>query len=223
MLFRSAFERIPEIDGSRYVLGHDFGSLLYLFHTELPIDMQEYGIYPKNSHYRVDYVVNDYEMGSKYTTAVFEFDELQFFCPSSYVVTEGKDHSVSFVGKPNELKSFNITVNSIPCNVSFFIGARGKRSIAHSNMESFTQIRITFPETDDFEFLRYLYQIVDGVFAFICNRRNTTCLSMKLIGTYPSKTIKDKEIIDLVKRCNCEVFYFDKYREAPENNMLLTS
>lgn len=218
-----AFERIPEIDGSRYVLGHDFESHSYLFHTELPIDMQEYGIYPKNSHYRVDYVIKDYEMGSKCTTAVFEFDELQYFCPSTSVVTVDKDRYVTFAGKDIELKEFEITVNSILCDVRFIVGSKGKQDIAHANMESFTQIRITFPETDDFEFLRYLYLIVDGVFAFICNRRNTTCLSMRLIGSYPSKTIKDKEIIDFIKRYNSEAIYYDKYREAPENNRVIAN
>lgn len=218
-----AFERIPEICGQNTVLGYSFDGKPYLFCSQLPIDMAEYSMYPQNYTWKIDFAIKGYEPDSKYTEAVFSFDELQYFCPSSSVLKDDEERNVIFSGKSNDVKAFDANIGDVQCNVRFVVGAKGKWGIAHSNMEAITEIRISFPETDDLDFLRKVYSTVDLVFAFICNRRNTTCLSMRLNGKYPSKTIDKGKIVDCEKTClNCEVFYYDKYREEPEEKKVVS-
>ena len=218
-----AFERIPEIDGQNYILGKGFDNINYLFYSQLPVDMSELLIYPQNYHWKIDFAVKGYENGSKYTKAIFDFAELQYFCPSSSVLKDDDERNVVFSGKSTEVKAFDFKLDSVKCHVRFVIGAKGKCGIAHSNMEAITEIHISFPETDDFGFLNKIYLLVDLVFAFICNRRNTTCLSMRLNGKYPSKTIDNGKIVDCERDyLNCEVFYYNKYREEPEGKKIIS-
>lgn len=137
------------------------------------------------------------------------------------MVKDDEERNVTFSGESKKIRTFNIVVNSIECEGSFILGTKGKWGFAHSMMEAVTELHISFPETDDFVFLNNLYLIVDCVFAFICNRRNTTCLSMKIKGTYPSKTIDNNTVVDCIRHCASEIFYFDKYREDPENEKII--
>ena len=212
-----AFERIPEICRQNTGLGYGFDGKPYLFCSQIPVDMSDFFMYPQNYAWEIDFVIKGYEAGSKYTEAVFTFDELQYFCPSSSVLHDDEERNVIFSGKSNDVKAFDFNIDDVQCHVRFVVGAKGKCGIAHSNMEAITEIRISFLETDDLDFLHKVYCVVDSVFAFICNRRNTTCLSMSLKGNYPSKTIENGKIVDCEKPClNCEVFYYDKYREEAE-------
>ncbi|OON85009.1 hypothetical protein BXO88_14575 [Oribacterium sp. C9] len=216
-----AFERIPEIDGKNAVTACDFDDIEYLFYSKLPFSFPDFSNYPQNNHQKIDFAVKNYKRGSKYKEAVFDFAELQFFCPSGSVVKEDEERNVIFSGKPKNISTFNIEVNSIECEVSFIIGAKGKWGFARSMMEAVTELHISFPETDDFKFINNLYLVVDCVFAFICNRRNSTCLSMKVKGTYPSKFIDNDKFVDCIKHCDSEIYYFDKYREDPENEKII--
>ena len=218
-----AFERIPEIDGQNFVLGNGFDDTNYLFYSQLPVDMSELSFYPQNYPWKIDFAVKGYMQGSKYTEAIFDFDELQYFCPSSSVLKDDNERNVVFSGKSTEVKAFNIELDSVKCHVRFIIGAKGKLGIAHSNMEAITEIHISFPETDDFGFLNKIYLLVDLVFAFICNRRNTTCLSMRLGGKYPAKAIDNRKIVDCERSyVNCEIFFYNKYREEPEGKKVIS-
>lgn len=216
-----AYERIPEIDGTNAVVAYDFDNKRYLFCSQLPFSFSEFAMYPQNNHQKIDFVVKNYEIGSKYKEVIFDFAELQYFCPSGSVVKDDEERNVTFSGESKKIRTFNIVVNSIECEVSFILGAKGKWGFAHSMMEAITELHISFPETDDFDFLNNLYLIVDCVFSFICNRRNTTCLSMKIKGTYPSKTIDNNMVVDCIRHCTSEIFYFDKYREDPENEKII--
>lgn len=212
-----AFERIPEIDGSNAVVAYGFDNVGYLFCSQLPFSFSEFSAYPQNNHQEIEFVVKDYKIGSRYTEAIFDFAELQFFCPSGSVVKDDAEGNITFSGETKKIKTFKIEVDSVECEISFVLGAKGKWGFAHSMMEAITELHITFPETDNFEFINKLYVVVDCVFAFICNRRNTTCLSMKINGAYPSKTLDNSKVVDCIRHCNSEIFYFDKYREEPEN------
>lgn len=213
-----AFERVPEINGQNVVLGYSFDNVPYLFCSQISVDMSEFSMYPQKYNWKIDYAIKGYEKGSKYSEAVFDFDELQYFCPSSSVLKEDEERNVVFSGKSNEIKSFDIDIEKTKCHVRFVVGAKGKWGFAHSNMEAVTEIRVSFPETTDLNFLCKVYSTVNLVFAFICNRHNTTCLSMRINGTYPTKTIDSGKIVDCERPCLNNVFFqYNKYREEPED------
>lgn len=215
------FENVPEVNGENLVIGTSFDNKKYLFGTQIPISLFEYGMFPSNYNQEVDFVIKGYEPQSAYTEAIFDFDELQYFCPSPAVVKSDDKNNVIFSRERIDVKEFQIDINLIKCNVKFIVAAKGKWGFAHSNMEAVTEIHVVFPETRDIDFLRKIYLTVDCVFAFICNRRNTTCRSMRLIGKYPSKTISDGKIVDCEKICNSEMFFYDKYREEPEEQKIV--
>lgn len=217
-----AFESIPEINGQNCIIGHGFDKKSYLFCSQLPVDMWA-NLYPQTYHQKIDFVIQNYEIGSYYTEAIFDFDELQYFVPSNQVVkAEEEGNHVVFERSLKEIIAFDITVDSVNCHVSFNVSSKGEWKIAHSNMEAFSEIRISFPATSDLDFFKDLYNLVDCVFAFICNRRNTTCLSMKLHGKYPSKRPDHGKIIDCEKPIQSEIYFFNRYREEPEGNKAIS-
>ncbi len=166
---------------------------------------------------RPDFVIKDYKAGIKYTEAITCFDELQYFCPSESVVSENDSGEIVFLRSGSKkIKEFSLKLDSIDCQVLLNLSTKGSVGLARSHMEAVTEIRILFPATDKLEFIYKIYQLVDMVFSFICNRRNITFRSMKLSGIYPSKRIMDHKLVDCEKLGDCDVFFFDKYREEPE-------
>lgn len=212
-----AFENVPEIDGDNKVLGYSYENTPYLFCSQLPININEFSLYPQNFHHKIDFVVKGYREGTSYREAYFQFDELQYFCSSRSIVSEDDKSNIVFSKEQGIIKSFTINIKDVPCEFSFIVGAKGKWRHAHSNMEAVTSIKVVFPETNDLGFLNAIYLIVDCAFSFICNRRNTTCISMKLIGECPSKTINNGKVVDCIQTCSSEIFYFNRYREDSED------
>ena len=205
-----AFERISEIEECNQIMGVSFQNENYLFVSPLKVHMPEFSTYPRNYRHPIDFVIKGYEKDSEYTEAVFYFDELQYFCPSGSIVKNDENKNVTFIGSASEIKSFDMEIDSIKCHVKFIIGAKGKYGFAHSHMEAVTELHILFPPTQDLKFLNKVYVVVDCAFAFICNRHNTTCISMRLRGSVPIKKNFTNKVI------GCEMFFFDKYREKPE-------
>lgn len=76
------------------------------------------------------------------------------------------------------------------------------------------ELVVTFEESNDFGFIELVYHIVDATFALICNRRNTTCTYMDLVGEIPLKLDTDGE-----KRFHhvSQMFFYDQYREQSES------
>ena len=98
-----AYERIPEIDGTNAVVAYDFDNKGYLFCSQLPFSFSEFAMYPQNIHQKIDFVVKNYEIGSKYKEVIFDFAELQYFCPSGSVVKDDEERNVTFSGESKKI------------------------------------------------------------------------------------------------------------------------
>ena len=214
LLYIYAFEDVPEICGNRVVLGTGFNGIDYLFFASTIIPDGWSEKHPKKI--KIDYVVKDYRKDAFYNQVVFSFDELQYFCPSASIVKEDSNNNVTFLSERKELKSFDITVDDVPCHVCFRLRSEGIWRFAKSHMTAFTDLVICFSETSDTDFLKKIYLLVDMVFAFICNRRNTTCLSMKAIGKGKGTFTQNGELVNGMVPHTFEIYYIDYYREEPE-------
>lgn len=215
-----AAENISELDGQQVFLTENYDGKKYLFYSQIPIRISGIPIYPHNYRYYSDCAIENYQAKSVYTKAVFRFDELQHFCPSFMMATESSDDQVLFIMKPEVVKSFDVLIEGKECKVQFVIKS-SKTTESACRMESFSEIFVEFDETNDFEFLKTIYMMVKYAFAFICNRKNIACNSMKLVGTYPSKTNNYGKIVDTICTCCSELYFFDKYDASPENGKII--
>ena len=107
-----AYDRINEINGYNYIIGHGFDNKTYLIYSQIPFDMSYYSMYPLNHRQKIVFLISGYEMNSKYSEAIFSFEELQYFCSSSSVVKKD-DRNVCFSFEPNTIKSFDFYVDPI--------------------------------------------------------------------------------------------------------------
>ncbi len=219
VLYIFAFEDVPELSGSKEVLGTGFNGIDYFFFASSEITDNWPEKHPKRV--RIDYVVKDYKRDAIYNQAVFSFDELQYLCPSASIVEEDSNHNVTFLSERKELKSFDINVDNVPCHVCFRLRSEGKWGFAKTHMTAITDLIINFPETSDYDFLKKIYLLVDMVFAFVCNRRNTTCLSMKTIGKCKDVVFKDGKLVKEMVPHTCEIYFYDYYREEPEDQNVI--
>lgn len=215
------YDAIPEIDGSNTLLTRSFDNKRYLFFSQLPLQIGEMHLFPITFNYHVDWLIQGYETGSKFDKVIFSFDELQYFCPSASVVQQ-EDNKIIFLRELKEIKKFTFELMGTKCEACFCLGTNGKTGFANSYMQAETILTITFEATDNMEFIQKIYQLVDSVFSFICNRRNTGCVSMELRGIYPAKTIEEKKIVDCIKRCKSYMYFFDKYREDVESKKVIS-
>lgn len=213
-----AYENIPEIYENPLILGYKFDNTPYLFCLPFGLEkLSPFHSFPYDIRVRPDFIIKEYKKGIMFNEAVISFDELQYFCPSESVVSENEIGDIVFLrsGSMN-VKEFDIMLNSINCHIKLNISTKGTVGFARSHMEALTEIRILFPATDNLKFLYNLYQLVDMVFSFICNRRNTTFTSMRLNGIYHDQALREHKIVDCDKWGSCHAFFFDKYREEPE-------
>lgn len=206
-----AYDGVSSIKGQKTIVGFGYDGTPYLFAFSTPIKLMSAGFSTVNYNQEVDFVVKSYDCDAKYSEARFAFDELTCFCPPTKRLDD-----LTNIEKPETIKSFNLEVDSVQCLVELIVCTEKASNLIHPKIEAKTTIRITFPETDDFAFLKKLYLVVDYAFSFICNRRNTTCLSMRIVGKRPIESIK-KELNGKLVPCDSEVFFFDRFREEPED------
>lgn len=211
-----AYDSIPEIENQNLILAEGHDNKKYLIYSQVPIGMSSNSIYPQNYSQAVDWVIKQYQPESVFNAVQFSFAELQYFCPSTSVV-KAVDEEVVFDRTPKVIKEFDVSVGGVCCHISFEVSCCGNYGLARSQMEAVSKIIVSFPETDDLGFIEAIYCIVDAVFAFLCNRRNTKCLSMELCGNYKTKTLDHKKIVDVVRPYHCYMYFLNKYREDPEN------
>ena len=212
-------EDISELDGKQEVFTTSFDREQYLFCLQIPFRVNDLQIYPWNYKQYIDCAIRNYQIESQYTKAVFRFDELQFFCHSveDDSIPTNKQAPVS----TEPIKEFKITIDGKECLVKFQIRLTGIRHSSYK-MNYISEVEISFDETNDIAFLHKLYLTVYDSFVFICNRQNITCTSMMLLGTYPTKRLKDGTAVDVISQCNSEMFFFNKYREEPEDNVVIS-
>lgn len=216
-----AHSAMPEIEGNNMIYVQRYDNKCCLLYSQVPVKIADCAIYPQNYKHKIDWVIENFEIGSKFHRSIFSFDELQYFCPSSQVV-RNTDNEVSFIMEPKELHSFDFYVDEKKCHAAFVVRSKGTYGLANSHMNAISEIIIDFEEMGDGLFLEKIYHVVDSAFAFICNRKNTTCISMRLIGQYPSKGKKDGKITDCIRDCSSNMIFYDRYREAPENEKVIS-
>jgi len=211
------FDKISEFEPDSFFLTSGFDGKQYLLHTPIPVDLSGVGFFPRNVKQEVDFVVKDFEIGAQYSEARFTFAELQYFCPSTNVVKLLENDDVLFQGKSEAIRHFDVEIDGKKCEISFVVSGKGEYALANSNMRAESTILVKFEKTDDFDFLEKIYLLVDSVFAFICNRRNTTCTSMELVGSFLARRPVNGKIVEEPRRLKSEMYFIDKFRDEPES------
>ena len=217
------YEAVPEIDGKQVLLGHSFDNKQYAFGLQLPLNIGNNHLFPINYNFKVDWVVKNFEAGSEFSQAIFSFAELQYFCPSSSVVEEINGNEVVFKRNQSTIRDFTFTLLGKECRASFIVGSKGKYGLSNSYMQAESLLCIEFDKTGDFSYLKMLYNVVDYVFSFICNRRNTDCTYMELRGQYPSKTLNNSQVVDCAKGIDSQIHFYNKYRENIEDLKIISN
>lgn len=197
------------------------GNILYKLSSPLSNDcMVVEGVEAKyvsfaNQTRFVEYFIEDYQENSSYTEMRLQFPELDYFIPSVGIATISNKEIV-FSRIKNNLYSFEIKFYGTVVSVSFDIKMEchsGSKTIA----ETISEVSIKFPETNDLEYLINLYFSTRAFFVFICNRKNIGLRSAILIGKYPTKTAKDKKVVDIDRCTQQKIFFSQKYLEPLEN------
>lgn len=216
-----ACEDISDLNGIDWLVTSGFDGNYYLLHSPIPFSFELPAFIQNTYGFQLDYVIKGYEEGSKYDEVRFRFDELQFFLPSKSLASKTAVDGVLFLCKPHIVKEFEIDLSGRHCIVQFVIDADSVYNGARAKAETYSEIRVHFDKTDDLSFLYSIYMLVDYAFAFICNRQNTTCTSMRLIGEYNGKVARKGEVIDKLRKIDSEMVFFDEYRESPENSKII--
>lgn len=168
----------------------------------------------------VDYYIDNYEENSLYSEMRFQFPELNYFIPSVGRATVTEEQVIISRLK-EELLCFDVEYQNTIVNVSF-VSKMSCQCNVKVTTETISEVILTFTETDNIEFIRGLYEIVRCFFAFICNRQNIGLRNVILIGKYPSKAIKDGEIVDVDKFTSQRITFSQKYIEPEENKKIVS-
>lgn len=207
-----ANEYIPDLENTNIVVASGFDERQFLFYTRSPINLTENIWYPHNYKHPITCVIKNYQADAKYIKAIFSFSELQCLCPSSSIISKPSKEEFLISRKAKTVKAFEIIVDNVLCKFAFVIRLKDSYSLGHGNLETYSQIEISFDETFDLRFLYKIYRIVDSVFAFICNHQNTACIKMSICGYYPSQMFANRDTAP----CISDIYFIDEYREEPE-------
>lgn len=214
-------ENVSELDESEVILAESYDNRQYAIFPEVPTDIGNLHIFPQNYSFGVDWIIEDFRVGSMFYQADFSFAELQYFCPSAAVVDYDND-TVTFKRTPKEIKSFSFEYLGRKCSAEFNVSSTGSLGLSNSNARADSHLLINFEKTGDANFIFGIYKLVDSVFAFICNRRNTDCVSMILRGEYPDKGLLGNKIVDKISCRKSTAYFYDKYREPIESNKIIS-
>lgn len=214
-------ENIDIIIGQKYGMLNG-GYTLYKLALPLSNDCMAFdGSTPKyvsvaNQIRSVEYYIEDYQPGSKYTELRLQFAELNYFIPSKGRATIA-DEEIVISRIKETLCSFDIKFHGTDVTISFVTKAEGHTRVK-TTVETISEVVLSFPETDDLEYVRGLYDIARSFFAFICNRRNIGLRRATLIGEFPAKKIQEKKIVDSVGHTIQKIHFSQRYLEPEEDN-----
>lgn len=162
----------------------------------------------------VEYSIDDYAAGSRYTEMRLRFPELDYILPSMPRATiVGND--IVFSREKDSVYCFDINYCGKTINVSFVRASEAQANVK-TTATTYSELQLKFQNTDDLEFLCDLYFSVRGFFEFICNRKNIGLRSVVLIGEYPRKKIEDGKIVDALGYTKQTMFFSQKYLEPIE-------
>ena len=167
----------------------------------------------------VEYLLEGYTTGSKYSEMKLSFPELNYFLPS---VENAKlvDTDFVFSRLKRTAYSFSINYRGTVLSVSFDTGVN-VHTCTNATAETVSQVTLKFPETEDLEYIYDLFLRVRGFFAFICNRQNIGLRNAVLIGFYQTKSLKDKKIVDVLEKTTQTFYPNQKYLEPLEEQSML--
>ena len=216
---------IPE--NTEIVIGQKYGMLnggytLYKLTVPLSNDCMAFeGSTPKsvsvaNQIRSVEYYIENYQPGSHYTELRLQFAELNYFIPSIGRATI-TDEEIVISRKKETPYSFDIKFRGTSVKISFIAKAEARTRVK-TTVETISEVVLAFPETEDLEYVRGLYDVARGFFSFICNRRNIGLRSATLIGEYPTKKIQEHKIVDSVGYTSQKIYFSQRYLESEEDN-----
>ena len=204
-------EYISKLENKTLIFTTSFDKGQFLLCTRLPINIGNY-LFVKNYKHPINCVIKHFQAGAKFTKAIFSFSELQCLCPSVGIISELSQEEALVSRKPKTVKAFEMMVDNVLCKLEFVVSSKVSYSLGRGSLETFSEIVISFEETFDLRFLYKIYLIVDSVFAFIYNRKNTACIKMSVFGQYPSGMSDNCEM----EPCKSDIYYIYEYREEPE-------
>lgn len=162
----------------------------------------------------VEYCIEDYKSNSSYTEMRMQFSELDYFIPATGRCRVTEDEII-FSREKESLYSFDVQYADTTVHVSFDTKIAGNENVK-ATAETISELSLTFPKTDDMDYLTRLYDGVRGFFSFVCNRQNIDLRSAVLIGKYPRITFKEEKMIDTEGHTQQTIFFSQKYIEPEE-------
>ena len=166
----------------------------------------------------VEYFIENYKRGSKYTEMRLQFSELDYFIPSSGIASLSENKELVFSREKHFIYQFDIMFRNEMISVYFTNKMSGLYSVkAKAKAETISEITINFPETSDMEYIIDIYYAVRNFFTFVCNRQNIGLIDATLIGEYPKKTTENGEVIDTIGRTIQKLTPSHKYLEPLED------
>lgn len=163
----------------------------------------------------IEYYIEDYQENSKYTEMRLQFPELNYFIPSIGRATV-LDEQFVFSRVKDTMCSFSFKYHDTDVTV-FFVAKTAAHSNVKTTAETISEVVLTFPETEDFEYLRGLYELTRCFFTFVCNRKNIGLRNAVFIGNYPTKTFRENKVVDEVVYTEQKIFFSQKYLEPEED------
>ena len=224
------------IEGKKSLEFYDYalmcGKSLFGFST--PISVAHFGMItsdgyntvasPASYKCEIDWVIDNYDEKVKYSKAIFRFQELDYFLPSSSMIVKAEfDKSCEFNLEQDIVESVsiaNLLGKSVTLN--FIISAVASMGIK-GKAQTTSRIEAEFDETDDVEFLRRIQQLISDMFAFICNRRNIDIGSVEIWGNGTRKVCQKKEIVEEKYVHRSKIRFIDKYMEIEDSEKKYTN
>lgn len=181
-----------------------------------------------NIKHNVDFYIENYEEQSEFTQMRFAFSELDYFLPSSNACslcgTEGNLTDLMFSRTPKEVVGFSFYYLERRINFTLRIYAEGKCGTRSTALTK-TELLLKFEKTNDLDFFVRLFELVNDVFCFLCNRRNITLHSVTLDGErikkYPlhkdGKTVIDERPV----KTSQTLVIINKYKDNWESEKVI--
>lgn len=194
------------------------GTILYKLSVPMSNDSMSFkdgkaiGVSIANQIRPVEYFIENYKRGSKYTEMRLQFSELDYFIPSSGISSLSENKELVFSREKHFVYQFDIMFRNEMISVYFTNKMSGLYGVK-AKAETISEITINFPETSDMEYIIDLYYAVRNFFTFVCNRQNIGLRDATLIGEYPKKTTENGKVIDTIGRTIQKLTPSHKYLE----------
>lgn len=163
----------------------------------------------------VEYFIENYKNGSRYTEMRLQFPELDYFIPSVTISSISEKNELIISREKNNIYNFSIKFRGKILTV-FFTNKMKAQSNVKTKAETISEIAVIFPETSDIEYIIDIYYAVRNFFVFVCNRHNIGLREATLIGKYTKRTCENGKIIDTNGKTMQKITLSQKFLEPLE-------